>query len=379
MLISRRNFLQTTAGSAFLLGFPELSRALNNTENRRLLVILLRGGMDGITAVPPIGDKELKSIRSSIYIENSLALNDFFSLHPSMTFFHSAYKDNKAAIVHATSFPYKGRSHFDGQNVMESGVDQPNSVNSGWLGRAMGVADLGSLAFSLPIPLILRGNLNSTNHYPTELIGVSDKVYESIFQNWSLNDELKIMADKLDLKRSMGSMRRSPGALVSFATDQLALDHGPRVGIIDLVGFDTHAEQGNGSGKHAEMLSQLDNLMKQFKFKMQDKWEDSLIITVTEFGRTAKENGTKGTDHGWASCMFLSGGLVNKGKVVSDWPGLKSSSLYEGRDLKLTIDARDIYSEVVSKVFGIDPGRVSKDVFLGYKPKKDWQLIRGLT
>jgi len=376
MFLSRRNFLKTTAGSAFLLGFSNLNLAFGKNNTRRLLVILLRGGMDGITAVPPLGDKDLKSARSSIYIENSLKLNSFFSIHPSMKFFHSAYKNDQAAIVHATSFSYTGRSHFEGQNIMESGVDLPNSVNSGWLGRAMGAAKLDAMAFSLPIPLILRGNLNTSNHYPSELMGVSDKVYDSIFLNWSLNEELKLVIDKLELKKSMGSMRRTPGALVSFASDQMALDDGPRVGLIDLVGFDTHASQGNSKGKHAEMLSQLDNLFEQFKLRMKEKWNDSLVVTVTEFGRTVRENGSKGTDHGWASCIFLTGGLVNKAKVVSDWPGLKLSSLYEGRDLRLTIDARDIYGEIVSKIFGINPEQISKDVFPGYKLRKYWGLIR---
>lgn len=374
MFLSRRNFLKTIAGSVFLYGYPELSKASNNTENRRLLLILLRGGLDGLTAVPPTGDKNLNSIRSSTFVDNALHLDSFFSLHPIMTYLHAAYKEDNAAIVHATSFPYTGRSHFEGQNVMETGADKPHAIESGWLGRAMSVANLGSLAFSLPIPIILRGNNNTTNHYPSELIGVPSTVYDQIFRNWETRDNLKEIIYKLD-KRSL-AMRRSPGALVSFATNQLSLDNGPKVGIVDLVGFDTHAEQGNKSGKHADMLGQLDNLIQMFRSQMGDKWNDSLVVTVTEFGRTAKENGTKGTDHGWASCIFLVGGLVSKSKVVSDWPGLSTSSLYEGRDLKLTIDARDVYSEVVSKVFGLDPAQVSRDVFLGYKPMKDWGLIK---
>ena len=374
MLFSRRNFLKTVAGSTFLFGYPELSTASSRYENRRLLVLLLRGGLDGLTAVPPTGDKNLKSIRSSTLIENTLNLDNFFSLHPIMTNFYAAYREDNAAIVHATSFPYTGRSHFEGQNVMETGADRPHAIDSGWLGRAMSAANLGSLAFSLPIPIILRGNRNTTNHFPSELIGVPSTVYDQLFRNWNSNENLKEIIDKLD-KRSLAA-RRSPGALVAFATDQLSQDNGPRVGIVDLVGFDTHAEQGNNAGKHADMLNQIDNLIKQFRSQMGNKWNDCLVVTVTEFGRTAKENGTQGTDHGWASCILLAGGLVKKAKVVSDWPGLGSSSLFEGRDLKLTIDARDIYSEVVSKIFDIDPNRVSKEVFLGYKPRRDWHLVQ---
>ena len=376
MLISRRNFIQTMAGSAFLMGFPEISIANKLAGSRRLLVILLRGGMDGLTAISPIGDPDFRSMRAHIQVQGAKKLNDFFAIHPSFKFVQEQYQDGHAAFVHATSFPYTGRSHFDGQNVMESGAEAPNTSNTGWVGRAMAASGLGSMAFSLPIPLILQGNVNATNHYPSTMIGVPNAVYEAVFENWNDRQSLGKMVSKIDDQRRLGSMRRSPGALVSFATDQMAKPDGPRVGLIDLVGFDTHAIQGNGTGKQAEIWNQLDYLIQQFRVQMGDLWAESVVVTVTEFGRTVKENGSQGTDHGWGSALFLVGGLVKKSSVVTDWPGLKTSQLYEGRDLKVTIDARDIYSEIVSKVFDVDPDRVSKEVFLGYKPKKDYSLLK---
>jgi uncharacterized protein (DUF1501 family) len=376
MYINRRNFLRTVAGTAFLLGYPQLSVLASNFEQRRLLVVLLRGGMDGIAAVPPHGDPSLSSARHSILINDTRKLDNFFSIHPSLKFLSQEYSAGRSCFVHAASFPYVGRSHFQGQNVMEAGTESPDMSPTGWIGRAMAAAKYRSMAFSLPIPLILRGNNNTFNHYPAKFSVTPDAVYDAIFDYWNKDQALSDVAAKLKQDKMMGGNFRNPEALMTFASDQMAKDDGPRVGLLDLVGFDTHALQGDEHGKQSEMLSQTDNLIEQFSKQMGDKWKNTVVVTVTEFGRSVNENGSKGTDHGWGSCIFLAGGLVKKAQVVSDWPGLKSSQLYEGRDLKVTIDARDVYGEVVSKVFGLDPDQVKSDVFFGYKPKRDWDTLR---
>ena len=376
MIITRRNFFKTAAGTAFLLGYPKLSLASTTASTKRLMIILLRGGMDGLAALPPIGDKGLADLRRSILINSPIKLDGIFSIHPDLKFLENEYRNNTAAFVHATSFPYTGRSHFEGQNIMEGGGGAPGETISGWVGRAMKLSNLSSVAFSLPIPLILRGGLDNSNRYPATLIEPPSAAYDAVLRNWQEDPSLTEMGDKLNSLRMLGAGSRSATAMVSFTSDQMAKDDGPKVGLIDLVGFDTHAVQGSNVGKQSGMIAQVDTMIEQFSKQMGEKWKETLVVTVTEFGRTAKENGTQGTDHGWASCILLAGGLVKKGQVVSDWPGLSSSNLFEGRDLKMTIDARDIYSEVVSKVFNLDPAIVSKDVFLGYKPKKDWGLLR---
>ena len=376
MLITRRNFLQTAMGSAFLMAYPNFSQAAADLGRRRLIIILLRGGLDGIAALPPVGDKDLGSLRRNIQINDPPKLDGIFAINPAMNFMRKAYAENMAAFVHATSFPYTGRSHFDGQNLMEGGASAPNLVSTGWVGRAMAAAKLGSIAFSLPIPLILRGNRETTNHFPSEFLTAPDPIYSALHDNWHDDPAFADIADKLIEKHSMNVRGRSQTSLVSFASDQMGKENGPRVGLLDLVGFDTHALQGNESGHQSNMIREIDLIMSNVRNQMNQFWNDTIVVTVTEFGRTASENGTKGTDHGYASCIMLAGGLLKKAQVVTDWPGLKPSSLYDGRDLKMTIDARDIYSEVVSKVFNLDPGIVSKDVFLGYKPKRDWGLLR---
>lgn len=376
MLIDRRNFLKTAMGSAFLLGYPQLSFAAEELGRRRLIVILLRGGLDGLAALPPIGDKDLGPLRRSIQINNPEKLDGIFGINPALNFMKKEYGEGRSAFVHATSFPYTGRSHFDGQNLMEAGSSAPNMVSTGWVGRAMAVANMGSIAFSLPIPLILRGNRETTNHYPSALLSAPDPIYKSLYEDWHKDPAFADTADKLVEKHAMNVRGRSQSLLVSFASNQMGKESGPRVGLLDLVGFDTHAVQGNETGNQSNMIRQIDMIMSDLKLQMNKFWSDTIVVTVTEFGRTASENGASGTDHGYASCIMLAGGLLKKAQVISDWPGLKQSALYEGRDLKMTIDARDIYSEIVSKVFNIDPEIVSRDVFLGYKPKKYWDILR---
>ena len=376
MLISRRNFLNTALGSAFLLGYPQLSYAAQELGKRRLIVILLRGGLDSLAALPPVGDKDFAPLRKSIQIGNAEKLDGIFAINPALNFMRKQYTEGRAAFVHATSFPYTGRSHFDGQNLMEAGSPLPNMVTTGWVGRAMAAANLGSVAFSLPIPLILRGNQETTNHFPTEFMSAPDPIYSALYEDWHKDPSFADVADKLNEKHAMNVKGRSQTLLVSFASNQMGKENGPRVGLLDLVGFDTHALQGNEGGNQSNMIRQIDMIISDLRLQMSKYWEDTIVVTVTEFGRTASENGTKGTDHGYASCIMLAGGLLSKSQIVTDWPGLKPSSLFEGRDLKMTIDARDIYSEIVSKVFNLDPDRVSKDVFLGYKSKRDWGLLR---
>jgi Protein of unknown function (DUF1501) len=260
--------------------------------------------------------------------------------------------------------------------VMEAGSLTPDVERTGWVGRAMAVAKLGSLTFSLPIPLILRGNENTFNHYPAKLSDAADVIYDKVLGDWSSDIGLRDTANKLMMKRELGENSRSTSELMRFASDQMSRDDGPRVGLIDLVGFDTHALQGNEFGAQAKMLSQMDSLIRAFRAQMGSKWENTIVVTVTEFGRTVSENGSKGTDHGYASCIFLVGGLVRKAQVVTDWPSLKSSKMFEGRDLMMTIDARDVYTEVISKVFSVDPKQVAKEVFFHHKVKRDLNILR---
>ena len=376
--MERRNFLKGTLGTLYMMATPNMALPDTKITEKRLLIVLLRGGMDGLASIPPIGDKNLSKIRKDVLVNGADDLDGFFGINPSLKFLGSEYHQGRAAFVHATSFPYTGRSHFDGQNIMETGGEQAYALTSGWVGRAMNAAGYSSLSVSLPIPIILRGNELNSNYFPTNFRKVNPAVYNDVQQMWKEDPQLSgliepMMAREIDL---FGAGRGSTRELVSFAAKEMHKPNGPRVGLLEFEGFDTHALQGNEQGHHAEILAELDGVLEAFKRQMGDLYENTVIVTVTEFGRTASENGTQGTDHGYGSAIFLAGGLVKGKQVVSDWPGLSTKNLYEGRDLLMTIDARDVYAEVIKTVFDLNDEDISRDVFIGYNSPRTLGIMR---
>ena len=374
--MERRDFLKGTLGTLYMMASPNMALPDTNPTEKRLLVVLLRGGMDGLASIPPLGDKNLSKIRKDILVNGANDLDGFFGINPSLRFLGSEYHKGRAAFVHATSFPYTGRSHFDGQNIMETGFEQAYAVTSGWVGRAMNAAGFSSLAVSLPIPIILRGNDVNSNYFPTNFPKAGKSVYKDVKEMWQNDPQLAGLLDPIIGRRMQHGGRGDTRELVSFAAKEMHKPDGPRVGLLEFEGFDTHALQGNEDGHHAEILAELDGVLEGFKRQMGDLYDNTVVVTVTEFGRTASENGTQGTDHGWASAIFLAGGLVKGKQVISDWPGLGSKDLYEERDLLMTIDARDVYAEVIKTVFELNDQDIARDVFLGYRPEKSLGLMR---
>jgi uncharacterized protein (DUF1501 family) len=374
--MKRRNFLKGSLGTLYMMASPNMAFPDVKLSEKRLLVVLLRGGLDGLAAVPPLADKNLSKIRKDVLVQGANDLDGFFGIHPNLKFLENEYHSGNAAFVHATSFPYTGRSHFDGQNIMETGSEQAYAVTSGWVGRAMNAAGFSSLAVSLPIPIILRGNEVNSNYFPTNFSKATKKEYAEIEKMWKSDSQLNGMLKDISTRDAMKHGRGDTIDLVGFAASQMHKTNGPRVGLLEIDGFDTHALQGNEQGEHAELLEDLDNILRVFKERMGPLYDDTAIVTVTEFGRTAFENGTQGTDHGWASSMILAGGLVKGKQVVSDWPGLSKRNLFEDRDLTMTIDARDIYAEVIKTVFDLEDDVISEHVFLGYKPEKYYGLLK---
>jgi len=374
--MKRRNFLKGSLGTLYMMASPNMAFPDVKLTEKRLLVVLLRGGLDGLAAVPPLADKNLSKIRKDVLVQGANDLDGFFGIHPNLKFLESEYQSGNAAFVHATSFPYTGRSHFDGQNIMETGSEQAYAVTSGWVGRAMNAAGFSSLAVSLPIPIILRGNEVNSNYFPTNFSKATKKEYAEVEKMWKSDSQLNGMLKDISSRHTTNHGRGDTIELIGFAASQMHKPNGPRVGLLEIDGFDTHALQGNEQGEHAELLEDLDNILRFFKKRMGPLYDDTAIVTVTEFGRTAFENGTQGTDHGWGSSMILAGGLVNGKQVVSDWPGLSKRNLFEDRDLKMTIDARDIYAEVVKTVFDLEDDVISEHVFLGYNPEKYHGLLK---
>ena len=368
MKINRRDFLKTTAAtSLYFAGFGLPSYASQKKKN--LVIIMLQGGMDGLCAVPIKNDKNFEKLRSKINLDRTLKLTSDFDLHPALENFKSCWDQNTASVFHATSIPYKERSHFEGQNLMMTGGRVPYKHKTGWLGRGMKLAGLkgNGLALSLPMPLLIRGVPLNDNYYPIRS-SLPNKGILNIIE-----EEFNQYVDK-DLSATLSMVRKrkfnsysgnNNSSLALEAGKQLADPNGPRVAVFQVEEFDTHAAQGGVHGTHADCLREYDQIVKGLKTSLGTVFKDTLILTLTEFGRTIKQNGGNGTEHGYGTAVLMAGGLIKRSEVHGDWPGLKRKELFQGRDLNSTMDARSIYASAMSTVFDLDFKRIQKDVFWG--------------
>ena len=368
MKINRRDFLKTTAmTSLYFAGFGLPSFASQNKKN--LVVIMLEGGMDGLCAVPVKDDKNFQKLRSKINLDKTLILTSDFDLHPALENFKSLWDQNNASVFHATSIPYKERSHFEGQNLMMTGGRVPYKHKTGWLGRGMKLAGLkgNGLALSLPMPLLIRGVPLNDNYYPIRS-SLPNKgllnIIEGEFEQYSEND-LSATLSMVKKRKFNSYAGQNNSSLAREAGQQLSDPNGPRVAVFQVGEFDTHAAQGGVHGTHADCLREYDQILRGLKASMGSAFKDTLILTLTEFGRTIKQNGGNGTEHGYGTAILMAGGLIKKSEVHADWPGLKKKELFQGRDLNATVDARSIYASAMSTVFDLDFKRIQKEVFWG--------------
>ena len=375
MKINRRDFLKTSVfTSLYLAGFGLPVNASSNTK-KNLIVIMLRGGMDGLCALPIKGSKEFEKLRSKINLDKVIKLTSDFDLHPALSCFDELWKQNKSAAVHATNIPYTGRSHFDGQNLMESGGRVPYEIKTGWLGRGMKIAKLqgDGLALALPMPLLLRGVPKNDNFYPVKGSKPKKEIIDLVrsqYKEASENELLEIL-EIIQKRYSSSSGGYDPGhgrardnnTLAYEAGEKLRKINGPRVAVFEVNGFDTHAAQGGTDGAHADCLEETDAIIRSLRDKMGESFNNTLVLTLTEFGRTIKQNSGLGTEHGYGTAVLMAGGLVKKAQIYTDWPGLKRKERFEGRDLNSTIDARGVYASAMSTVFDIDFKLIKKNVF----------------
>ena len=368
MKINRRDFLKTTAmTSLYFAGFGLPTFASQNKKN--LVVIMLQGGMDGLCAVPVKDDKNFQKLRSKINLDKTLALTSDFDLHPALENFKSLWDQNNASVFHATSIPYKERSHFEGQNLMMTGGRVPYKHKTGWLGRGMKLAGLkgNGLALSLPMPLLIRGVPLNDNYYPIRS-SLPNKgllnIIEGEFEQYSESD-LSATLSMVKKRKFNSYAGKNNSSLAREAGQQLSDPNGPRVAVFQVGEFDTHAAQGGVHGTHADCLREYDQILRGLKASMGSAFKDTLILTLTEFGRTIKQNGGNGTEHGYGTAVLMAGGLIKKSEVHADWPGLKKKELFQGRDLNATVDARSIYASAMSTVFDVEFERIQKDVFWG--------------
>ena len=364
--LTRREFLKASGASLFLAGIP-LPGFTQDKPPGTISVILLEGGMDGLTAAPPFGDPNLSKMRRGLTPENYLKLNSFFGLHPSFKYFAGLMAKNNASIVHATNFPYTKRSHFEGQNLMQGGGLNPFSETSGWLGRALDLARTPGRSMSLDMPLVLRGMSDNDNFYPANIRGSSNlmtQLIDSISMSHSRegSEVFKKVSKKSTQKDSI--VPRNPASLAKYAGKAMAQENGPLSSVIKVDQFDTHAHQGSDEyGRHGKQLTLIDDIIAGYKEGLGDAWDRSIILTLTEFGRTVLENGTQGTEHGYGTAGLLAGGAISKSRVISNWPGLAKNEQFEQRDLMSTIDYRSVCAACIENALGLDHDLIAEKVF----------------
>ena len=381
MAITRRVFVKSSAlavvGTAALPAFLKRAAfgAAPTVRTKRLVVIFQRGAADGLNIVVPHGEEAYYAMRPSINIprNSALDLDGFFGLHPAMASFQPLWNQRHLAIVHAAGSPDPTRSHFDAQDYMESGTPGVKATEEGWLNRALSSAPprnsaLRAVALGPSLPRILAGSepavaMNNVNDFGVDGHGPGpiSNSFEAMYAN-SVDTVLHntgretFEAVKMLKAADPAKYRPLPGAdypkgRFGDSLKQLAQliksDVGVQVAFADIGGWDHHVNEGGTQGQIANVLREFSQSLTAFYFDLGDLMEDTIIVTMSEFGRTARENGNRGTDHGHANVMFVMGGPVKGGKVYGRWPGLAQSQLYEGRDLALTTDFRRVLGEAV--------------------------------
>lgn len=384
-MITRRRILQGAAGAAgalAALGNSSLGLAAAATD-RRLVVVILRGGTDGLALVPAPGDTNFAPLRQRLAVQDpnadNIDLDGFFALHPKLTGLASLWRDKQLAIVHAAQTGYRSRSHFDAQDLLETGHNTVSALADGWLNRALGYFAAAEprtgLAVGYGTPLILQGRTPIATWAPRRLDRPEPEFLNKLMMvsardpaiSRALGEGIKTEAVN---RRRLGHLESSeiagagaPRALADLAEAAgrlLSADTGARVAALDIGGWDTHGYQTTALSYRMPVL---DGTLMALKAGLGEAWANTIVMVVTEFGRTAVPNGTKGTDHGTGGAMLLLGGAVRGGRVLADWPGLGRADLYEGRDLKPTTDLRAVFKGVVMAHLGLDAAYVEDTVF----------------
>jgi uncharacterized protein (DUF1501 family) len=396
-----RRELLLGAGALFAWAHvPKL--ALAEGRDPRLLVIVLRGALDGLAAVAPVGDPDWRRLRGdkALVLDGSFAalpLDNFFALNPAMPNLHRLYKAGAATLVHAAATPYRERSHFDGQDVLESGLPKPGAVTTGWLNRALGALEPAGRASNNPrgreafavgpvTPLVVRGPAPVLSWTPPRLPPASDDTIMRLLDLYRHTDPTlaRVLEERMGLAaiaraggmdaNANGQRPAAPaagaGQVRAFFAEAagagakfLARPDGPRIGALAFDGWDTHANEGELNGRLAALLGALDGAIAAIETNMGEAWRETAVAIVTEFGRTARVNGTEGTDHGTATVAFLVGGALKGGRVIADWPGLKDASLHDGRDLKPTTDVRAVLKGLLKDHLRVDDKALAEAVF----------------
>ncbi len=369
-MLDRRSFI--TSGSIGIMAgafAPRMAFARAATP-KRFVFIIQRGAADGLGTIGAVGDPAFAGVRGDLAADfaTGAKLDAMFALHPALATTAGLYARGEALFAHAVASPYRDRSHFDGQNVLETGGASAYQVKDGWLNRLLGVlpADQArAIAVAATVPMALRGAREVASYAPSNLPDASDDLLQRVSMLYQGDAQLhglwsEAMATRTltsDLAQANGQNAAATGTL---AAKLLAPANGARIAMVETGGWDTHAGQ---RGRLTAQLRGLDAMIGALQAGLGPLWADTMVLVATEFGRTVVVNGTGGTDHGTGSSAMLLGGAVKGGRVLADWPGLGAGALYEGRDLKPTMPLDAFIGGAVAGHFGIEPARAMAALF----------------
>ena len=367
MSMDRRGFM----GAATLLAAPQVLFAQAATE-RRFVFIIQRGAADGLNIVIPYAEPAYASLRGELAIDPAAALklDGTFALHPALPKLRELYAGGEATFLHAVASPYRDRSHFDAQNVLETGAKSPYQLKDGWINRLLGMLPRSgkeAIAFSSAVPLAMQGAAPVTTYAPSTLPEANEDLLVRVGQLYAPDRQLHALWTSALEARGMagermggGGNRQDAAALGRIAAGFLARADGPRIAMIETSGWDTHSGQ---DARLTRQLSGLDGLIGALREGMGATWAQTVVVVATEFGRTVAANGTGGTDHGTAAAAMVIGGAVQGGRIVTDWPGLAPANLFEGRDLKPTLALERLIASTCAEAFNLDPARTTQVLF----------------
>ncbi|KAB0679716.1 DUF1501 domain-containing protein [Aureimonas leprariae] len=369
-MVHRRQFLRFAAtGAGALLVSPRLVLA-NVETDRRFVFVIQRGAADGLDTVVPYADPALAGLNRRLADDRAALhrLDGTFALHPALTEMAGCYGRKEALFVHAVASPYRERSHFDGQNVLESGGTDPYQLKDGWMNRLVSLLPKSrdeAIAFAPTVPLALRGPADVLSYAPSNLGQAPDDLLTRVAALYDADPQLHALWSAAMETRGLAAgveRRQDPAAVGRVAAGFLARADGPRLAMIETSGWDTHANQVN---RLANQLRGLDTLIGALRDGLGEAWKQTTVLVATEFGRTAALNGTGGTDHGTASAAMLVGGAVRGGRVLADWPGLGQRVLRDGRDLAPTLDLDALITTAAAEALALDPERTMRTLFPG--------------
>jgi uncharacterized protein (DUF1501 family) len=391
---TRRRLLVAAGGGAALGAWSTLSFAGNaGPSGNRFVFVILRGGMDGLGAAPAMGDPDFAAARGPLaqYATPPLRLDSTLSLHPNLVELHAMVGRGEASVVHAVGLAYRERSHFDAQQVLESGGVKPYELSTGWLGRALAVNGSKGIALSTAVPLVLRGSASVDTWAPSTLPDPSADLVARVERMYANDATLAAALDRAKRLHLDGAAMQDDGggmaangvrpgafpALAQRAAEFLAQATGPQAAVLEIGGWDTHANQVNPNGPLASGLRQLDAGLAALRTGLMagGAWNRTVVVVASEFGRTVAINGTQGTDHGTGGVAFVLGGAV-RGGVATDWPGLGRSQRYEGRDLKTTTDLRAVLKGVLGDHLKVASRSLDNEVFPGSEKIRPLSLLR---